>query len=84
MAHISNDVRDKQKLLISTSTERGTRKSPFPGIWMRLDVGWFRIDWINDQGKPMLVKRHGCLRTCKECPEMMFPVMRDETLNGSV
>ena len=20
---------------------------------MRLDVGWFRIDWINDQGKPM-------------------------------
>ena len=84
MAHISNDVRDKQKLLISISTGRGIRLLPLSGIWMRLDVGWFRIDWINDQGKPMLVKRHGCLRTCKEYPEMMFPVMRDETLNGSV
>ena len=84
MAHISNDVRDKQKLLISISTGRGLRKSPLSGIWMRLDVGWFRIDWINDQGKPMLVKSYGCLRTCKEYPEMMFPVMRDETLNGSV
>jgi hypothetical protein len=51
---------------------------------MRLDVGWFRIDWINDQGKPMLAKSYGCLRTCKEYPEMMFPVMRDETSNGSV
>ena len=84
MAHISNDVRDKQKLLISISTERGFRKSPLPGIWMRLDVGWFRTDWINNQGKSMLVKSYGCLRTCKEYPEMMFPVMRDETSNGSV
>jgi len=57
---------------------------PLSGIWMRLDVGWFRIDWTNDQGKPMLVKRYGCLRTCKEYSEMMFPVMRDETSNGSV
>ena len=57
---------------------------PLSGIWMRLDVGWFRIDWIDDQGKPMLVKRHGGQRTCKEYPEMMFPVMRDETSNGSV
>ena len=82
MAHISNDVRDKQKSLISISTGRGIRLLPLSGIWMRLDVGWFRIDWINDQGKPMLVKRYGCLRTCKEYPEMMFPVMRDETSNG--
>jgi len=32
----------------------------------------------------MLVKSYGCLRTRKEYPEMMFPVMRDETSNGSV
>jgi hypothetical protein len=84
VAHISNDVRDKQKLLISISTRRGNRKSPLSGIWMRLDVGWFRIDLIDDQGKPMIRNKHGCLRTRKEYPEMMFPVMRDETLNGSV
>ena len=27
---------------------------PLTDIWMRLDVGWFRIDWIDNQGKPMV------------------------------
>ena len=69
MAHVLNDVRDKQKLLISISTGRGIRKAPLSGIWMRLDVGWFRIDWIDDQGKPMLERDMGVSVLVRSTPE---------------
>jgi len=57
VAYISNDVRDKQKLPMLIGTERGNRLLPLTDIWKRLDVGWLRIDRINDQGKPICLPK---------------------------
>jgi len=57
VAYISSDVRDKQKLTMFIGTGRGNRLLPLTGMWKRLDVGWFRIDRIDDQGKPICLPK---------------------------